>query len=349
MSLNTKKDELLSFTKNLIPKAQKRRLVLPESADPRVIKAAAYLVDNDLVKEVILCGDRLAISQMAAANGTPLAAQDSRWTTIREAYPNIEADLEACLNQADEKALAAGKKPAAEPPAARAASPLYQAGFLLQQGMAEAAVAGSIATTANVIRAAIKTVGLDPATKTLSGAFILEKNTQRFLFADAAIIIEPDVSQLVTIAASSVATWQRLFPQQEPAVAFLSFATKGSADHPSAQKMADAAAAFKKLHPQIIADGEFQFDAALDASIGAAKAPESVLPGKANILIFPNLDAGNIAYKVAQRLGGYRAYGPLLQGSRLPYFDLSRGTTWQDIVTTSLIAIGLGGEIHRLP
>jgi phosphate acetyltransferase len=160
---------------------------------------------------------------------------------------------------------------------------------------------------------------------------------EMLLFADCGVVIEPTVEQLVQIAHASVSTWTTLIPHIPPKVAFLSFSSKGSARHKESEKVSAAAALFKERFPDVVSDGELQFDAAFVPKVARVKAPESPIAGQANCFIFPNLNAGNIAYKLVQRLAGYRAYGPILQGLAKPFSDLSRGASVQDLVTCTYI------------
>jgi len=161
-----------------------------------------------------------------------------------------------------------------------------------------------------------------------------------YIYADCGVVIDPTVEQLCDIARESVRTWQGVLAGRgDPVVAFLSFSTRGSASHPFQEKMAKAAALFHERHPEIKSDGEMQFDAAFDVAIGNRKCPGSPVPGAANIFIFPDLNAGNIAYKITQRLAGFSAYGPILQGLAKPFSDLSRGATIEDIVTAANISL----------
>jgi phosphate acetyltransferase len=223
-----------------------------------------------------------------------------------------------------------------------AESPLIQAGNLLYEDHADCVVAGCVATTADVIRAAISTVGLAPGIRTVSGSFLMDRSDvnveETFVFADCGVVIDPSTEQLVDIAKSSADTLQKL-THKAPVVAFLSFSTKQSADHPAADKVRSAARLFQQKYPTIESDGELQFDSAIIPAVGAKKAPGSRVPGRANCFIFPNLDAGNIAYKITQRLAGFGAYGPILQGLSKPYSDLSRGASPEDIAISAIINI----------
>ena len=224
---------------------------------------------------------------------------------------------------------------------------LSEAAKLVKNGTLDAVLAGNIATTAEVIRAGLNHLGLTPGVRTVSGSFVMHRPMgPTYIFADCGVVIAPTVQQLVDIAAESVRTWQFLMPETPPKVAFLSYSTNGSARHESQARVAEAARLFRASKPEILSDGELQFDAAIDAEIAQKKAPGSPLEGAANCFIFPSLEAGNIAYKLAQRLGGFQAYGPILQGLAGAYSDLSRGATVQDIVMSSYINL-LRGQCLR--
>lgn len=215
---------------------------------------------------------------------------------------------------------------------------LQTAAALLAQKKVQAVLAGAVYTTADVIRAAIGGVGLAPDVRTVSGAFMMDgPDDQLYLFADCGVVIAPTVRQLKDIAVESVRTWQHLVPDVEPVVAFLSYSTAGSAQHESALKMREAWQAFREAMPEIRSFGEMQFDCAMDAPVAARKAPQSDVRGDANCLIFPDLGAANIAYKITQRLAGYAAYGPILQGLAQPFSDLSRGSTEADIEASAYL------------
>jgi phosphate acetyltransferase len=310
------------------------KVILPEGDDPRVVSAAKILSDLKVVKKVSLL----------TTTGRPSGATDDpliEWVDCRD--PSLaRLTRETCTSQLQKK-----NKPT-DPNALESVSfnPLYVAGALLDSGDADCVVAGCVATTADVIRAAISTVGLAPGIRTVSGSFIMDRvqmhgtasRSETYIFADCGVVIDPTPQQLCDIAIASCETYRKI-TDLTPVVAFLSFSTKGSAQHPSAQKMIDATELFRKKAPNIDADGEMQFDAAFVKDIGLRKAPDSTVPGRANCFVFPDLNAGNIAYKITQRLGGFAAYGPILQGVGKPYSDLSRGATPEDIVVSALINI----------
>ncbi len=286
--------------------ATPKHIAFPDSDDVRVLTAADTMLREGSVASVTLFTGRDETLALAARSGVQL---------------DIWNDLVRFATGATD-----------------IPSRLQQAAALLTSGTVDAAVAGNIATTAQVIRAGIKGVGLAPGVRTVSGAFVMHKaNHSPLLFADCGVVIAPTQTQLVDIAVGTVRTWQQLFPEVAPVVAFLSFSTKGSAKHPAQEQSAAATAAFQALMPEIRSDGELQFDAAVDPDICNRKAPGSAVAGQANCFIFPSLEAGNIAYKITQRLGGYGAFGPILQGLARPFSDLSRGATVADIIASAYI------------
>ena len=203
--------------------------------------------------------------------------------------------------------------------------------------MADGAVAGSINTTGDVLRAAIQVVGLSDDVSVVSSSFIMAlPDGAVYTFGDCAVIPDPDPEQLASIAISSSRTHEKLI-EQEPITAMLSFSTKGSASHPLAEKVIAATEIIRKSAPYLKVDGELQFDAALLESVGSKKAPGSPVAGKANVFIFPDLNAGNIGYKMVQRLARAEAIGPVIQGLKKPYNDLSRGCSVEDIINVACI------------
>lgn len=293
-----------------------------------------------------LFGNPDHVRQISETEGIELASVESQihWLTPRDWEP-FSIPLSTRLQL---QATTKGKSLDVQTLSALTIDPLMQAGELLFQGKVDAVIAGATLPTAQVIRAAIATVGLAAGIRTVSGAFLMIRETPTpqippcyFVFADCGVVIEPTLPQLVDIAKSSIDTWSHIYgifaAGVTPKTAFLSFSTKGSADHPSAKKMAEASELFKKTWPDFAVDGELQFDAAFVESVGQRKAPGSTVAGKANCFVFPDLNSGNIGYKIAQRLGGFTAIGPILQGLAKPYSDLSRGASCDDIIIASYV------------
>lgn len=306
---------------------RKKTLVLPESHDERVLKAAEILT-KEKVASVITIGNEEKIRSDAAKIGVDLQGiriidpeKSEKLSDFANIFYNQRKHKGVTIEQARETVK----------------RDIFFAGMMVREDLAQASVSGSFATTADVTRASIFCVGLNPGMSILSSFFLMAYPDRVYSFADCAVNPNPDASQLADIAISTADNHKKL-TGEEAYVAMLSFSTKGSAEHELIDKVRQATQFVKERRPDIKVDGELQFDAAIVESIGKKKSPGSEVAGRANVLVFPDLNAGNIGYKIAQRLGGAEAIGPVNQGLKKPFFDLSRGCSVEDIVNTAAIA-----------
>ena len=312
-----------------------KRIALGDATDARILEAA-QIATRESIAEISLIGEAEGVEREAALAGIPL---DRIQIISPRTFSEIENLATRYYHRRKEK-LASWDAAIEE---LRADDLLFGAAYV-EAGYADGMIAGSLSTTADVIRAALKGIGLAEGIATLSSMFLLafppipeiREHEFTLAFADAAVLVDPTAEQLSDVAISTAKTYQSL-TGNEPYVAMLSFSTLGSARSDSTEKMIEATAFAHAKSPTLTIDGELQFDAAFIPAVAARKARESTVAGRANVLIFPNLDAGNIGYKIAERLGMGQAIGPVLQGLRKPMNDLSRGASVDDIV--NMIAI----------
>ncbi|GAB4289568.1 MAG: phosphate acetyltransferase [Ignavibacteriaceae bacterium] len=307
---------------------KKRTIILPESHDERVLRAAEVL-QQDNIASIITIGNEDRIRDDAKRLGVSLNGvrivnpeNSDKLSDFANIYFNLRKHKGITINQARETMY----------------RDIFFAAMMVREGMADGSVAGSTASTADVMKAGIQCVGMAEGVSIVSSFFLMIFPDKVYSFADCAVVPDPDPVQLSDIAISTADNHRKL-TGEEPFIAMLSFSTKGSAEHELIDKVRQATQLVKNKRADLNVDGELQFDAAVIESIGRKKAPGSKVAGKANVLIFPDLNSGNIGYKIAQRLGGAEAVGPMVQGLNNPFFDLSRGCSVQDIINTASIAV----------
>jgi phosphate acetyltransferase len=310
--------------------SKNKTIVLPESHDERVLQAAEVLTKKKIA-QVITLGDENKIKEDAKKLGVDLSGVkiiDPLKSDKLEEYTNTFYELRKKKGISIEDARNTVKRD------------LFFGAMLVREGVVDGSVAGSTASTADVLRAGIQCIGMPEGISVVSSFFFMVFPDKSYTFSDAGVVPNPDAKQLADIAISAAENHAKL-TGEKPYIAMLSFSTKGSAKDESIDKVLEALSIVKNKRPDLAIDGELQFDAAIVESVGKRKAPGSEVAGRANVLIFPDLNSGNIGYKIAQRLGGCEAIGPLIQGLKKPYFDLSRGCNSEDIVNNAAIAIVL--------
>ena len=311
------------------------KIVLPEGEEPRTIEAAAYISKEKIAKTILLVNsdDVKRTLLQKGADIKEIEIINIKTSPLLDKYIKAFYELRKHkgINIDDAKGMVLSNT-------------LYFGALMVNDGLADGFVAGCINTTRDVARAVLWCIGIDRDVATMSSSFVMILPDKSFgadgvlIYADCGIIPNPSPKQLANIAISASDLMKVLF-QTEPKIAMLSFSTKGSGDAPETQKIIEAIGIVKKIRPGLLIDGELQADAALVPEVAKRKAPGSPVGGQANVLIFPNLEAGNISYKLTQRLAKARALGPLLHGLMAPASDLSRGCSWEDIVDIVAVTV----------
>lgn len=316
---------VFDLLKNKVQNSNKTyQIVFPEGNDLRVLKAASKLSLADIVKPILL-GEPEEIKALITKENLEFSQLEIIDPLHYEKQKNMVQEF-----------IDARRKDIAKSEAEKALEdPNYFGTMLVKIGQADGMVSGAAHSTAATVRPALQLIHTAAGMNRVSGSFIMERAQEKYIFADCAINIDPDSETLAEIAYQSVQTARMI--DIDPKVAFLSFSTNGSANGEMVTKVKEAAIIFHQQHPEIVSDGELQFDAAFVPDVAASKAPASALKGQANIFIFPELQSGNISYKITQRLGNFTAIGPILQGLQKPVNDLSRGANTQDIYHIAIL------------
>ncbi|MFO7446381.1 MAG: phosphate acetyltransferase [Ignavibacteriaceae bacterium] len=319
----------MELVEEMKQKAAKRKktIVLPESHDPRVLQAAEILIKEN-VASIITIGNEEQVKAKAGELGVSLNGvriidpeKSEKFSGFADIYFNLRKKKGVTIEQARETMK----------------RDLFFGAMMVREGIVDGSVAGSTASTGDVLRAGLQCIGMPEGISTVSSFFLMVFPEKTYSYADCAVVPNPDANQLADITISTADNHRKLLGE-EPYIAMLSFSTKGSAEHELVDKVRSAMKIVQEKRPDLKVDGELQFDAAVVDSIGKRKAPGSEVAGRANVLVFPDLNAGNIGYKIAQRMGKAEAIGPMVQGLKKPFFDLSRGCSVDDIVSTAAIA-----------
>ncbi|KRN98672.1 phosphate acetyltransferase [Companilactobacillus kimchiensis] len=303
-------------------------IVFPEGEEPRILGAATRLVKESILKPILI-GNQVEIEKIATEKSFDISG-------IEIIDPKKYADFDDMVAKFVERRKGKNTKEQAE---TMLLDNNYFGTMLVYLGKADAMVSGAVHSTGDTVRPALQIVKTAPGNSRISGSFIMQKGEQRYMFADCAININPNAQELAEIAVQT-AQDAKLF-DIDPKVAMLSFSTKGSAKSDEVTKVAEATKIAHELAPDLALDGELQFDAAIVPSVGSQKAPDSKVAGHANVFVFPDLQSGNIGYKIAQRLGGFEAIGPVLQGLAKPISDLSRGCNEEDVYKSAILTAAL--------
>lgn len=318
--------DFITSIRHQVKQKEAKKVLFPEGEDIRMLQAVTFLQKEKLLTPVLL-GNTEKIVSTAKEQNIDIDTIEiiDPGKQINQDFNHEYFELRKKKGMTEEQAAEVMK------------DPLFYAAMMIRKGMADAAIAGAVNTTGNVLRAGIQIVGLAEGIRVVSSCFFMVlKDGKVLTYGDCAVIPNPDVDQLASIAISTAESHLKVV-NETPNVAMLSFSTKGSAEHEDINKVVEATRQVKQLKPSLNIDGELQFDAAYLESIGKRKAPDSKVAGKANVFIFPDLDAGNIGYKITQRLGDAQAIGPIIQGLAKPFNDLSRGCSSEDIINTACI------------
>ncbi|MDR1443839.1 MAG: phosphate acetyltransferase [Treponema sp.] len=340
----------MDFVQNMKVKAasMQKKLVLPEGTEPRTVKAARILVDENLAASVTLIGRQSEIDAIAAGEGVDLTGIEivnPELSPNRDRYAQSYYEMVHAREEAKKAKGGAVLEPVTpEKAGMEITGALRWGAMMVHLGDADASVAGAENTTGDVLRAGLAIIGMVPGLKTASSCFVMTGLDPAWgyngslIFSDCAVVPDPTAEQLADIAQSAALSC-REFLGCDPVAALLSFSTKGSAKHDNVAKVQKAVEILKSRNPGFLFDGELQADAALVPSVTDKKAPGSPVRGNVNTLVFPDLGSGNIGYKLVQRLGNAGAFGPFLQGFAKPISDLSRGASVEDIVATAAVTL----------
>ncbi len=321
-------EEILSKAKK-----NKKHILLPDATDERSIQAARRIVDEGIAN-ISLVGNETAIREKADNMNVKLNG-------IFIIDPDKHSKLQDFAHEYFNARKARGKDIQIDEALKTVKSPLFFTAMFIKAGLADGSVAGSLSTTGDVIRSGILGIGTAPGISTVSSFFLMVFPDKLFAFADCSVVPNPDAKQLADIAISTADNFRNI-TGLEPKVGMLSFSTMGSAKHEMIDKVVEATKIAQAKRPDLLIEGEMQFDSAVVPKVAAQKMPGSKIGGNANVLVFPDLNAGNIGYKIAQRLGKAEAVGPVVQGLKRPFFDLSRGCSVDDIVNTVAINSVMG-------
>lgn len=328
-------EKIMDFRETVWAKAKAKgaHIVLPESLDIRMHEAACKILKEGLAREVTFVGNLEEIRELSEREGTDISLvnivdceEDGRHEEFVRTYYALRKHKGITLEDAR----------------AKIREPLVYGALMVRAGSADGMVVGAVNSTADVLRTSLAVIGAQPGIRTVSSSMVMIVREKSFgldghpIFADCGMVPSPDSRQLAEIAMASAQTARKLIGA-EPCIAMLSFSTKGSAEHESVDRVREGLKIVREQSPDLLIDGELQLDAALVKDVADKKCPESPVGGRVNVLIFPDLNAGNIGYKLVQRFGGAEAYGPILQGLARPVNDLSRGCSSEDIVNVVAI------------